>query len=64
MKELNPGGDEPESHRGDQEIGRGAKKRPYRKPEFRAEEVFETNALTCGKVQNTQPQCHFNRKLS
>ena len=26
-------------------------KRPYRKPEFRFERVFETQALSCGKVQ-------------
>jgi hypothetical protein len=48
----------------DQEVGRVAKKRPYRKPEFRAETVFETSALTCGKMQATQLQCHFNRKHS
>jgi hypothetical protein len=41
-----------------------ARKKPYQKPEFRFERVFETLALACGKVQVTQAQCHFNRKRS
>ena len=41
-----------------------APKKPYQKPAFRHERVFETMALTCGKVQTTQGQCHFNRKNS
>ena len=64
MTEPKSRSDETEHSRDDQEIGRGVRKKPYRKPEFRAETVFETTALTCGKVQTTQPQCHFNRKLS
>jgi hypothetical protein len=39
-------------------------KRPYQKPQFRFERVFETQALTCGKVQSTQGSCHSNRKNS
>jgi len=39
-------------------------RKPYRKPEVRHERVFETRALSCGKVQTTQGQCHFNRKTS
>ncbi len=39
-------------------------KRPYEKPQFRFERVFETQALTCGKVQPTQSSCHGNRKNS
>jgi hypothetical protein len=30
----------------------------------RHERVFETTALTCGKVQATQGQCVHNRKNS
>ena len=45
------------------EVG-GATKRPYVKPMVRHERVFETMALTCGKVQTTQHSCHFNRKTS
>jgi hypothetical protein len=40
------------------------KKAPYQKPAFRHESVFETSALSCGKVQSTQAQCHHNRKVS
>jgi hypothetical protein len=39
-------------------------KRPYNKPVVRYERVFETSALTCGKVQTTQSGCHQNRKTS
>ena len=39
-------------------------KRPYEKPEFRFESVFETRALSCGKMHSNQAQCHFNRKSS
>jgi hypothetical protein len=39
-------------------------KKPYVKPEVRHERVFETMALTCGKVQTTQSGCHQNRKAS
>jgi hypothetical protein len=42
---------------------RGAKKK-YNKPALRYERVFETSALTCGKVQTTQSGCHQNRKTS
>jgi len=40
------------------------KKRPYVKPSFEYERVFETMALACGKVSPTQAQCRFNRKNS
>jgi hypothetical protein len=39
-------------------------KRKYDKPSFRFERVFETMALTCGKVGAVQFQCRFNRKTS
>jgi hypothetical protein len=42
----------------------GAGKKPYQKPEFRFERVFETMALSCGKVSPTEFQCRFNRKSS
>jgi hypothetical protein len=32
-------------------------RRPYQKPAFRFERVFETMALSCGKVNTTQLQC-------
>ena len=43
---------------------KSAVKKPYQKPEVRHERVFETMALSCGKVQTTQGSCHFNRKVS
>jgi hypothetical protein len=43
---------------------KSAVKRPYVKPEVRHERVFETMALSCGKVQTTEHSCHFNRKTS
>jgi hypothetical protein len=39
-------------------------RRPYQKPAFRYERVFETMALSCGKTNSTQSQCRFNRKTS
>lgn len=35
----------------------GEGKRAYVKPEFRHEQVFETMALACGKVDDTQAPC-------
>lgn len=39
-------------------------RKPYRKPEFRFERVFETMALACGKISGTQKHCRFIRKSS
>jgi hypothetical protein len=39
-------------------------KKLYQEPAFRHERVFETMALTCGKVQGTNFQCRFNRHTS
>ncbi len=39
-------------------------KKPYVKPAFRHEKVFETMALSCGKVSVTQRQCSYYRKSS
>lgn len=41
-----------------------AKKKTYQKPAFRYESVFETTALSCGKVGPTQSSCRHNRKTS
>ncbi|HVN89428.1 MAG TPA: hypothetical protein VMT61_06425 [Candidatus Binataceae bacterium] len=38
-------------------------KKPYVKPAYRSEQVFETTALACGKT-NTQGQCHLVIKRS
>jgi hypothetical protein len=39
-------------------------KKPYQKPGFRSERVFETMALACGKISATSGQCKVNRKNS
>jgi hypothetical protein len=39
-------------------------RRPYQKPAFRFERVFETTALSCGKVSVTQFQCMSSQKTS
>jgi len=42
----------------------GMARKPYQKPEFRKERVFETMALACGKISATQAQCRSLRKNS
>ena len=44
--------------------GRSAAKKPYQKPAFRHERVFETRALVCGKISGTQGACQNNKKTS
>lgn len=39
-------------------------RKPYQKPAFRFERVFETMALSCGKMVSTQFSCRFNHKTS
>lgn len=46
------------------EHNKDGQKKPYQKPEFRYERVFETMALACGKSSPSQPTCRFNRKNS
>ena len=46
----------------DNERPQAVAKKPYQKPAFRYEQVFETMALACGKVNATQSQCRFNQK--
>jgi len=46
------------------ESGRTRGRKPYQKPAFRFERVFETMALSCGKVNATQSHCRFNRMTS
>jgi hypothetical protein len=39
-------------------------RKPYEKPAFRLERVFEVMALACGKIDNTQAACRSNRRNS
>jgi len=48
--------------RSEPEVAR--RRKPYQKPAFRHERVFETMALACGKISPTQSHCRFNRKSS
>ena len=41
-----------------------AQRKPYVKPAFRHEQVFETMALACGKINSTQASCRTNRRNS
>jgi hypothetical protein len=53
------------SNREDRKVaGETGTRKPYLKPSFKSERVFETMALSCGKVQTTQASCHANRKNS
>jgi hypothetical protein len=40
------------------------KKKPYQSPVFRFERVFETAALSCGKLAGTSAICNQSRKTS
>ena len=39
-------------------------KKPYQKPAFQREQVFETMALACGKINPTSGACRAVRKSS
>ncbi len=51
---------------GKENAGKGHRtaKKAYQEPAFRHERVFETMALSCGKIQDTNFACRFNRKNS
>jgi hypothetical protein len=42
----------------------GKAKKRYQKPAFRYERVFETLALSCGKISGTSTNCNNQRKTS
>jgi len=41
-----------------------ARRKPYAKPAFRSEQVFETMALQCGKMQGTSGACNLVKQNS
>jgi hypothetical protein len=47
-----------------EKAGTAQGRKPYEKPEYKCEGIFETLALACGKISPTQAQCRFNRKNS
>jgi hypothetical protein len=44
--------------------GKSGRKKPYVKPTFLYEKVFEISALACGKTQILPLQCTINIKTS
>jgi hypothetical protein len=47
----------------EEKIGNKMKKRPYEKPLFRSEELFETAVLACGKLpQDPALTCQADKK--
>jgi hypothetical protein len=42
----------------------GEEKKLYQRPAFRHERVFETLALSCGKIYSTVTNCRLSRKTS
>ena len=52
------------SNLGDESVSSRTGKKPYAKPSYRYERVFETMALSCGKVGPVEFQCRFNRRNS
>jgi hypothetical protein len=39
-------------------------RKPYTRPAFVREQLFETMALACGKISGTIAQCRLNKKNS
>jgi len=57
--------DDQVTHEKQQDLDNAGKaKKLYQKPAFRYERVFETLALTCGKIAGTSPNCDSSRKNS
>jgi len=52
------------SHEKDAGAEQAEGKKPYQKPSFRFERVFETAALACGKIAGTSAICNSSRKTS
>jgi len=55
---------EPADEQRPDEQPREGRRRLYVKPSFTREDVFETTALACGKINPTIPQCNLVRKNS
>jgi hypothetical protein len=46
------------------QFGPAGRRKPYQKPAFRFERVFETQALSCGKIFSHGTSCKLNPKTS
>jgi len=49
---------------GEVSVPAGEDRKPYRKPSFRFEQVFETMALQCGKMAGTSGACNLVKMAS
>ena len=49
---------------GDERLTKEQPKKPYKKPSIRFERVFETQALSCGKLQGGIGNCVPHRSAS
>ena len=56
--------DHSEAREDKQETARHPKRKPYKKPTFRFERVFETQALACGKIHSHGTACKLTPKSS
>lgn len=54
----------PDADHDDGAPGPASEKKPYEKPAFVREQVFETMALACGKMNPTSGPCKSVRKTS
>lgn len=55
---------EPKDRQSATDEAKSSTRRPYVKPQVRHERVFETQALSCGKVNPVVGTCSLNRKNS
>jgi hypothetical protein len=59
------GGEPPQDEIGAKtQFGSMRRRKPYQKPAFRFERVFETQALSCGKIFSHGTSCKLNPKTS
>jgi len=56
--------DDPTGERPDAPDADRATRKPYQKPAFSREQLFETMALACGKINTTITACRIVKKAS
>jgi hypothetical protein len=61
---MNPPKDHTPATAGERADAKSAGKKPYQKPSFVREQLFETMALACGKTNPSIGQCRAVRRNS
>jgi hypothetical protein len=56
--------DDPTGEQPDAPDADGTARKPYQKPAFSREQLFETMALACGKINTNIRQCRLVKKNS